>query len=106
MGAKSPEETGLSKETSVAAEIKQGKKISPKQAVVDEASSAIVTASPARRGRKAKAADLEVTALAKEAKKEHEEEENEEEKKKRLCRGRGARHPRLPRRKLPTTSRS
>ena len=45
-------------------------------------SSAIVTASPARRGRKAKAADLEVTALAKEAKKEHEEEDNEEEKKK------------------------
>jgi len=77
--AKSPEET---KETSVAAESKQGKKVSPKQAVVDEASSAIVTASPARRGRKAKAADLEVTALAKEAKKEHEEQENEEEKKK------------------------
>ena len=92
----------------MAAESKQGKKVSPKQAVVDEArsgaklaihvliscmtsllclispslSSAIVTASPARRGRKAKAADLEVTALAKEAKKEHEEEENEEEKNK------------------------
>ena len=45
-------------------------------------SSATVSASPARRGRKAKAADLEVTALAKEAKKEHEEQENEEEKKK------------------------
>ena len=41
-----------------------------------------MTASPARRGRKAKAADLEVTALAKEAKKEHEEQENEAEKKK------------------------
>merc|ERR1712012_60625 len=80
--AKSPEETGMSKETSVAAESKQGKKVPPKQAVVDEASSAIVTASPARRGRKAKAADLEVTALAKEAKKEHEEQENEEEEKK------------------------
>merc|ERR1719204_1699067 len=77
--AKSPEKT---KETSVAAESKQGKKVSPKQAVVDEASSATVSASPARRGRKAKAADLElfshpwVTALAKEAKKEHEEQEN------------------------------
>ena len=92
----------------MAAEIKQGKKVTPKQAVVDEArsgaklamhvsiscmdsllclispslSSAIVSASPVRRGRKAKAADLEVTALAKEAKKEHEEQENEEEKKK------------------------
>ena len=92
----------------MAAESKQGKKVPSKQAVVDEArsgaklaihvliscmtsllclispslSSAIVTASPARRGRKAKAADLEVTALAKEAKKEHEEQENEEEKKK------------------------
>ena len=44
-------------------------------------SSAVVTASPARRGRKAKAADLEVTALAKEAKKEHEEQENEEKEK-------------------------
>ena len=91
----------------MAAEIKQGKKVPPKQAVVDEArsgakwamhflmscmtsllclispslSSAVVTASPARRGRKAKAADLEVTALAKEAKQEHEEQENEEKKK-------------------------
>merc|ERR1719204_3085485 len=64
--AKSPEKT---KETSVAAESKQAKKVSPKQAVVDEASSATVSASPARRGRKAKAADLEVTALAKEEKK-------------------------------------
>ena len=45
-------------------------------------SSAMITASPARRGRKAKAADLEETALAKEAKQEHEEQENEEEKKK------------------------
>merc|ERR1712012_1520020 len=80
--AKSPEETELSKETSVAAESKQGKMVSPKQAVVDEASSAIVSASPVRRGRKAKAADLEVIALAREAKKEHEEQENEEEKKK------------------------
>ena len=92
----------------MAAASKEGKKVSPKQAVVDEArsgaklathvlisclssllclispslSSAIVTASPVRRGRKAKAADLEVTALAKEAQKEHEEQENEEEKKK------------------------
>merc|ERR1719278_1952494 len=79
--AKSPEETGLAKETSVAVESKKGKKVSPKQAVVDEASSAVITASPARRGRKVKAADLEETALAKEAKKEHEEQVNEEKKK-------------------------
>merc|ERR1719278_2160574 len=71
--AKSPEETSLTKETSVAAVTKQGKKVSPKQAVVDEASSAMITASPARRGRKVKAADMEVTALAKEAKQVQEE---------------------------------
>merc|ERR1712223_2277063 len=39
--AKSPEETGLLKEISVAVESKKGKKVSTKQAIVDEASSAV-----------------------------------------------------------------